>query len=891
MHFDELNPEKNRLRRERWRHWGPYLSERQWGTVREDYSPDGSYWDYFTFDQAKSRAYRWGEDGIGGFSDNRQLLCLSVALWNHRDSILKERLFGLTNSEGNHGEDVKECYYYLEALPSHAYLKMLYKYPQRPFPYQELRRENKARSKRRREYELVDTGCFDDDRYFDVFIEYAKVTPDDVQLLITAHNRGPEDAPLDIIPQLYFRNTWSWRNEMPRPVLYVAGDRVVGARHLEMGEYFFHAPEAQGLLFCDNDTHPTRIHGLRDAPGYYKDAVHDYVVSGVTSAVNPQQTGTKVAAHHRFIVGPGGTAVVRCRLSNKRHENALHEFEQSFARRRDDTDAFYAEIQADVSDTSARDVQRQAFAGMIWNKQVYNYDLWDWLNGDPTQPPPPKKRLNGRNASWQHLVNADVISMPDKWEFPWYATWDLAFHCITFALIDPWFAKDQLILFTRERFMHPSGQLPAYEGHFSDVNPPVHAWATWQVFKIDRAMHGGVGDLPFLERVFHKLLLNFTWWVNRKDVEGLNIFQGGFLGLDNIGVFDRGQPTPTGGHIVQADGTSWMAMYSLDMLRIALELAKHNPVYEDIASKFFQHFLHIAKAMHNIGDLDAGLWDSNDQFYYDVIKTPHGEAYPLKARSVVGLIPLFAVETLEHDILDRMPNFNRRARRFLARRPDLEKRISQRILEEGGHIRLLAIMSADRIKSVLKYMLDEDEFFSPFGIRALSRRHLQAPFCLELEKDSLCVDYRPGESDSEIFGGNSNWRGPVWVPINFMIIESLREYHAFYGDAFRVECPTGSGRFMTLAEVADQIAARVCRIFLRDEQGRRSVFGDTEKYQTDPHFRDHLLFYEYFHGDTGRGCGASHQTGWTGLVANLISRGRHVNDAPLSTRVAPHAQA
>ncbi len=871
MEFDDLKAEAGRVGRSRWRRWGPYLSERQWGTVREDYSPDGSYWDYFTFDDARSRAYRWGEDGIAGFSDDRQLFCVSVALWNHHDPFLKERLFGLSNSEGNHGEDVKECYYYLDALPSHAYLKMLYKYPQSEFPYAELRQRNQRGHGNAPEFELIDTGCFDENRYFDVFVEYAKVTPDDILLQITIHNRNVFPAQLDVLPQLWFRNTWSWRPAASKPVLYKERDGHIAARVRDLDDIHFYAENNPPLLFCDNETHHVRIHGFKSAQGHFKDAFHDYVIHGEHNAVNPNESGTKAAAHYTLTVDPGVPATIRCRFGNHRHSEPFAEFDEQLSLRRQEADTFYAELQSGMRIDDERNVQRQALAGMIWNKQFYYYDVFEWLSGDPTQPPPPESRKQGRNSQWQHLNNTDIISMPDKWEFPWYAGWDLAFHCVPFALIDPEFAKDQLVLFARERYMHPNGQLPAYEGSLSDVNPPVHAWAAWEVFRIDRNRRGGPGDTLFLERVFHKLLLNFTWWVNRKDAHGLNVFQGGFLGLDNIGVFDREEPFPTGGHIVQSDATSWMAMYSLNMMRIALELAKHNRAYEDIASKFFQHFLHIAKAMHDIGGSGIGLWDEEDKFYYDVLNPPNSPPIPMKARSVVGLIPLFAVETLSHATLESLPGFHREVVDFLRRRKDLGKLVSQHVTEVDGPIHLLALLTPARIIAVLRYVFDETEFLSPYGVRALSRKHGEEPYRLDYGSERLTVEYQPGESDSLQFGGNSNWRGPVWPPINYLLINALREYYRFYRDTLKVEFPTGSGRYINLNEAADELSRRFCAIFLRNAEGRRPVFGECEKFQTDPHFRDHILFHEYFHGETGRGCGASHQTGWTGCVANLLA--------------------
>ncbi len=872
-----LDPERVRLRdaRAQWQRWGPYLAERQWGTVREDYSESGTAWEYFPHDHARSRAYRWGEDGIGGFCDDQARLCLSVALHNGRDPILKERLFGLTNREGNHGEDVKEQYYYLDATPTHAYCRMLYKYPQAAFPYADLVAENARRGKTDREYELVDTGVFDDDRYFDVEIAYARGGPEDILLRITATNRGDADAPLYVIPQLWFRNTWSWRRDAPRPVLTEHGPGRVAASHAELGDWVWHV-DADELAFCDNDTNVRRLFGT-EAPGYFKDALHAYVVDGDGEAINPARTGTKVGAITFAQIPAGGSAVVRARLRRQAAPDAFADFDEIFETRRQEADAFYAPLQDSVADPDARLVQRQAFAGMIWTKQLYYYDVYAWLEGDEAQPPPPPARKHGRNEDWQHLNNADVISMPDAWEYPWYAAWDLAFHCIPLAVIDPGFAKEQLDLLTREWYMHPNGQLPAYEWAFGDVNPPVHAWAAYRVYQIEQKQHGHPGDVAFLERVFHKLLLNFTWWVNRKDYDDNNVFQGGFLGLDNIGVFDRSQELPTGGHIDQSDGTAWMAMYSLNLMRIALELALRNPAYEDIATKFFEHFLYIAKAMAKLGG--SGLWDDDDEFYYDWLDLSNapggGNKFPLRVRSMVGLIPLFAVEVLDPRKLEQLPRFTARMEWFLQYRPDLAKLISHFDVPGVGRSRLLSLLRGHRMKCLIRRMGDTEEFLSPYGIRALSRAHLRQPFRFEHQGVEHVVRYSPAESSTELFGGNSNWRGPIWMPVNYLLIESLQRFHYYYGDDFLVEWPTGSGQMATLREVADDLSHRVERLFLRDDSGRRPVFGDCDKLQRDPHFRDHVLFYEYFDGDDGRGVGASHQTGWTGLVAKLIGSGRN----------------
>ena len=852
-----------------WQSWGPYLSERQWGTVREDYSPDGTAWDYLPHDHARSRAYRWGEDGIAGFSDDHQRLCLSLALWNGRDPILKERLFGLTNSEGNHGEDVKELYYYLDATPSHSYLKMLYKYPQGEFPYSPLVEENARRGIEGPEFELVDSGAFADDRYFDVSVEYVQKKPGDIVMQVTAHNRGPEAASLHVLPQLCFRNIWSWHDGVERPVMQRSDDSGVEVNHPDIGDFYFYADGVAEYLFCDNDTNAGRLHGQKTNGSFFKDGFHDRVIDGDIDAVNPAGRGTKVSAWYQLEIPAGGEASVRVRLGPKKYARPFTRCTALLKERRSEADAFYDALQASQTSADASSVQRQALAGMIWSKQFFYYDVPQWLDGDSAQPPPPPGR--SRNDGWRHLNNADIISMPDKWEYPWYAAWDLAFHCVPLALIDPEFSKRQLVLLTREWYMHPNGQLPAYEWAFGDVNPPVHAWAALRVFNIDKE-HTGKGDLAFLERVFHKLMLNFTWWVNRKDTEGRNVFQGGFLGLDNIGVFDRSAPLPTGGFINQADGTSWMAMYSLNLMRMALELAQENPVYEDIATKFFEHFLHIAEAMNNIGEQGVGLWDETDQFFYDVLNLPEGGAIPLKVRSMVGLIPLFAVETLEPELLKRVPEFRKRLQWFLEYRPDLANLVSRWNEPGSGDRRLLALLRGHRMKGVLQRLLDETEFLSDFGVRALSRHHKENPYIFDCLGTRVGVDYQPAESTSGLFGGNSNWRGPIWFPVNFLIIESLYKFHHYYGDDFKIECPTGSNQFVTIREVADELSRRLSRIFLRDESGKRPVFGHHPKLHEDSNFSDHLLFYEYFHGDSGRGVGASHQTGWTGLVATLIQQ-------------------
>ena len=855
-----------------WRLWGPYLAERQWGTVREDYSADGEAWTYLPHDHARSRTYRWGEDGLLGLCDDRGLLCFGLALWNGRDPILKERLFGLANGEGNHGEDVKELYYYLDATPSHSYLKALYKYPQAPFPYARLVTENARRGRDEPEFELLDTGIFDGDRYFDVTVEYAKAGPDDIAVAITVANRGAEAARLHLLPQLWFRNVWSWRPEAiaRRPTLAAAGQGAIRAEHPWLGTYHLTCSGEAEILFCENETNRRRHDGEPDAKGPFKDGFHAHLVGGDANAIS-RTDGTKACAHHVLDVPAGGETTVRLRLARADAPCPVETDDATLVRRRAEADAFYAALQRSIADPDVRHVQRQALAGMIWSKQLYRYDVRRWLEGDPLQPPPSVERQRGRNAAWRHLNNADVISMPDKWEYPWFAAWDLAFHCVTFALVDADFAKGQLILLTREWYMHPNGQLPAYEWAFGDVNPPVHAWAAWRVFEIDRERRGDAGDLAFLERVFHKLMLNFTWWVNRKDRADRNVFQGGFLGLDNVGAFDRSKPAPDGGTINQADGTAWMAMYALNLMRIALELALSNPVYEDIATKFFEHFLLIAEAMTDMGGEGFGLWDERDEFYYDELDLPDGRMIPLRVRSLVGLAPLFAVEVIEPETLERLPDFARRLRWTLKNRPELAALVSYWQVPGAGDRRLLSLLRGHRMKTLLRRMLDEAEFLSDHGVRSVSRAHKDHPYVLEGFGDPLSVGYEPADSDSGLFGGNSNWRGPVWMPMNYLLIESLRRFHAFYGDEFKVEYPTGSGRFATLAAIADALSARLVGLFRRDEAGRRPALGPDERLQRDPHFRDHVLFHEYFDGDTGRGLGASHQTGWTGLVANLVA--------------------
>jgi hypothetical protein len=851
--------------------------------VREDYSPHGSAWDYFPFEHARSRAYRWNEDGIAGISDRRQELCFSVALWNGNDPILKERLFGLTGSQGNHGEDVKEYYYYLDSTPTHSYMKFLYKYPQTEFPYARLIDENRYRGKTEGEFELIDTGIFDENRYFDVFVEYAKADTEDILIKITVANRGPEDAQVHVLPTAWFRNTWSWDGASARPSMRASGEGVIEIE-CSTGKKFLYCENSQELLFTENNTNKRLLYDAENETPYVKDGINDYVVGGKPDAVNPEKTGSKAAANYLLKVPAGESTEIRLRLSDQTFssprssasqrlggEAAFKDFDKIFALRQKEAGEFYADIIPPNLSADAKNVQRQAFAGMLWSKQFYHYVVKDWLEGDPAQPAPPEQRNSGRNADWPHLHNSDVISMPDKWEYPWYAAWDLAFHTIPLALIDPDFAKEQLLLMLREWYMHPNGQIPAYEWAYGDVNPPVHAWAAMRVYQIEKK-RTGVGDRKFLARIFQKLMLNFTWWVNRKDAEGMNVFEGGFLGLDNIGVFDRSRPLPTGGKLAQSDGTSWMAMYCLNMLAIALELAAEDDTYEDVASKFWEHFLYISSAMNNLGQEGISLWNEDDGFYYDVLHMHGNGNEPLKVRSMVGLIPLFAVGVIDPEVLDRLPNFKRRLQWFIDNRPDLTANVSCMRTPGDGERRLLAVAFRERLERVLKVMLDEGEFLSPYGIRAVSRYHRENPYVLHVNGDEHRVDYEPGESSSGLFGGNSNWRGPIWFPVNYLLIESLQKFHRYYGDELKVECPTGSGNMMDLWEVSQELSRRLSRIFLRDDDGKRPVFRNMEKFQTDEHFRDHVLFYEYFHGDDGSGVGASHQTGWTGLVAKLLQQ-------------------
>jgi hypothetical protein len=867
-----MNAEKTRLQEDvakekHWRKWGPYLTERQWATVREDYSENGNAWQYLTHDMARSKAYRWGEEGIGGISDDKQYLCFALGFWNGKDAILKERMFGLTGYEGNHGEDCKEHYYYLDSTPTHSYMKMLYKYPQAAFPYSQLVEENHRRTKADPEYELIDTGVFDNDRYFDIFMEYAKADDRDMLVRVTVHNLGSEAATLDVLPQVWFRNIWSWKSGTQRPELSHVADGVVQLDHERLGKYYFYAEQPQEMLFCENETNTQRLYGY-PTPGTYKDGIHEYVVNKKPEALNANRRGTKAAARFSLTVAPGEKRTIRLRLANAFQIAPFKNFDDVFTQRLREADEFYSDLQEQIKDEDDRNIQRQAFAGMLWSKQYYYYDVAKWIRGDDGQPAPASRKL-GRNREWMHLRNSDIISMPDKWEYPWYAAWDLAFHTIPLAVVDADFAKNQLLLFTKEWYMHPNGQLPAYEWALSDVNPPVHAWATYRVYKIDEKRNGK-SDRVFLEEVFHKLLLNFTWWVNKKDNEGNNIFQGGFLGMDNIGVFDRNTKLPGGEYLEQSDGTSWMAMYTLNMLRMSLELAKENPVYQSLATKFFEHFLYIAGAMANIGGEGINLWDDEDEFFYDVLNTSDNQYKRLKVRSMVGLIPLFAVEILDEEIFESNPQFRERLDWFLQHRSDLAGLIS-RWVERGRKERhLLSLLRGHRMKRILKRMLDETEFLSPYGIRALSKVYDAKPYTFRTNDTDLKVKYIPAESDSNMFGGNSNWRGPIWFPVNYLLIESLQRFYQYYGDDFTIEHPTGSGRMRTLQEIADDLSERLVRIFRKDASGKRPVYGHHPKLQSDPNFADYIYFYEYFHGDNGRGIGATHQTGWTGLVAKLI---------------------
>jgi hypothetical protein len=883
-----VTAEANRLEQNRtdiapWQKWGPYLSERQWGTVREDYSSDGNAWDYFPHDHARSRAYRWGEDGLGGITDDHNLLCFALALWNGNDPILKERLFGLTNSEGNHGEDVKEYYFYLDSTPTHSYMKYLYKYPQAAFPYDDLVRTNRGRSRYEPEYELLDTGIFDEDRYFDVFVEYAKADAEDVLIKITVANRGPAAAPLHVLPTLWFRNTWSWAETGSKPELTAIGQGTVRA-HLTnpvltplLDDYYFYCDAGVPLLFTNNETNHERIFGTLNPSPYVKDGINNYIIDGKTDGVNPDGFGTKVSPHYQITVGAGETQVIKLRLSRSEPNQVGAPFgdyfDQQFAARLAEADAFYATVIPPqvMADGDRANVMRQALAGMMWTKQYFYYDLDLWLRERGITPwTPVAQKQHVRNSEWFHMLNDDIVSMPDKWEYPWYAAWDLAFHVIPISLIDPDFAKDQLMLMLREDYLHPNGQIPAYEWNFGDVNPPVHAFATWEIYVRDRERNGGVGDMEFLKYAFSKLLINFTWWVNRKDEGGNNLFEGGFLGLDNIGVFDRSSPLPTGGRLEQADGTAWMVFFSQRMFQIAIELALHDPLYEDLAIKFFEHTMWIAGAMDRIGDHQDELWDEEDGFFYDVLRLPDGNSTRLKVRSLVGLLSLMAVAVFPQEAFNQLPRFRERAIQFINRHPELMDNVH---LPNQSGVRdrmMLSILNETKLRRVLSRMLDENEFLSDYGIRSLSRHHLDHPYVFYHEGVEYKVGYVPGDSTSGMFGGNSNWRGPIWMPVNLLLLRALLQLYSYYGDDFQVEYPTGSGNYKTLFEITQCISDRLVSIFTKDEQGRRPVYGEAEKFQNDPHWQDLILFYEYFNGNNGSGIGASHQTGWTGCIARII---------------------
>ena len=850
-----------------WKKWGPYLSERQWGTVREDYSQDGNAWNYFTHDQSRSRTYRWGEDGLAGICDEKQQLCFALALWNGRDPILKERLFGLTNSEGNHGEDVKEYYFYLDSTSTHSYMKYLYKYPQQQFPYGNLTETNRHRSRQEMEYELLDTGVFDGDRYFDVFVEYAKADPEDMLIRITVHNRGPEKAELHLLPTLWFRNTWLWDGNAAKPTLRQAGERAVAASHEKLAPRTLSCQGNPELLFTENESNASRLWGQANSSPYVKDAFHTYVISGVREAVNPAKTGTKAAAHYRLEVPAGGSKVVRLRLSEKPPAEPFDKFEEIFAARLADADEFYTRVAPHSLNEDERRVHRQALAGMLWGKQYYYFDLDRWLEEHKAHPMVGTFNRKTRNMEWFHMLNSDVISMPDKWEYPWYAAWDLAFHTVALSMADFDFAKEQLLLMLRTLYSHPSGQIPAYEWNFSDANPPVHAWATLFLYNMEREL--GRTDIRFLERSFQSLMLNFNWWVNRKDPEGRNVFAGGFLGLDNIGVFDRSAPLPEGGHLDQADGTAWMAIYCQNMFDIALALTEYDSVYEDIAYRFLENFVWITYAMDRIGDQHNQMWDPVDGFFYDVLRLPNGEAMRLKVRSMVGLLPLCAASVFEPGVAARHPRMMELIELFRKRHPDVVEHVAPTQGKFAGYKnrRLLSVCNKEKLERILAYLLDENEFFGPYGIRSVSRYHLEHPFVFDLGGQEYKVQYLPAESDTGMFGGNSNWRGPVWMPVNFLLVRSLLNLYQFYGDDFKAECPKGSGKYLTLFDIAKEITHRIASIFLRDADGKRPLYGGTEKFQEDPHWKDYILFYEYFHGDNGAGLGASHQTGWTGTIA------------------------
>ncbi|MFV8464343.1 MGH1-like glycoside hydrolase domain-containing protein [Flavobacterium sp. LB1P62] len=874
--MSEIDAERARLKLRQdnkgWKKWGPYLTERQWGTVREDYSQNGDAWNNITHDMARSKAYRWGEEGIGGISDNKQHICFAFAFWNHNDHILKERFFGLTGNESNHGEDVKELYFYQDSTPTHSYQKMLYKYPQGTFPYEKLVHESKKRTRLEPEYELLDTGIFDKDAYFDISIEYAKADEQDILIKVTVENRSNVAAPMTVLPTLWFRNTWCWGYEKysHKPILTGIGNSIIEVNHRLVGHFKLYAENAKEILFCENETNFERLYNSPNPTHYTKDGINDYIVNKRKDAVNPNHIGTKASVKFDDVIPANGKKVYRLRFTNQTPSDAFADFDTIFQKRLDEADEFYAALQKGIEEEKLRSVQRQAYAGMLWTKQWYYYNVFEWIKGDPSMPKPDVNRKNGRNSSWKHLYTSNILSMPDKWEYPWFAAWDLAFHTLPLARLDPDFAKRQLSVILREYYMHPNGQIPAYEWSFSDVNPPVHAWATWKVYEIDKEMNGGKGDIVFLERIFHKLSLNFTWWVNLKDEGGNNIFGGGFLGMDNIGVFDRSAALPTGGHLEQADGTGWMAMYSLNMLRIACEISLENPVYQDMASKFFEHFLHIAGAMQAIGGDKLNLWDEDDQFYYDMLHKENGDAELLKVRSMVGLIPLFAVEVLNAELLEKLPDFKRRVEWVLNNRPDLASLISSWYHPGKGETRLLSILRGHRMKMIMKRMFDETEFLSDFGIRSLSKYHKEHPYKFTYEGGTVQVDYTPAEATGDMFGGNSNWRGPIWFPMNYLILDSLEKFSSYYGNDYEVEFPTNSGQMMSIKQAAEGVSKRLLSLFIPGENKKIPMYGEYEKFQNDPIFNKNHLFFEYFDGDTGKGLGANHQTGWTGLISEII---------------------
>ena len=868
MSAEQARLDEARSQKAPWKKWGPYLSERQWGTVREDYSEGGNAWDYFSHDQARSRAYRWGEDGLAGISDDKQQLCFALALWNGKDPILKERLFGLTNSESNHGEDVKEYYFYLDSTPTHSYMKYLYKYPQAPFPYANLVDTGRSRSRTEFEYELLDTGVFNQDRYFDVFVEYAKESPDDILIQISVHNRGPEAAELHVLPTLWFRNEWSWASDTERPSLQNVGN-AIEAIHPALSERYLYCDGLPTLLFTENETNAQRIFGVPNRSPYVKDSINNYIVHGQKDAVNPEQKGTKAAAHYRLNVKPGECQTVRLRLTPTAPQgNVFRDFDDVMKTRHKEADQFYDTVIPRSLNADQADVMRQALAGMLWSKQFYHYDVDKWLEERGSDPFKQNRKQAPRNEHWHHMYNGDVISMPDKWEYPWYAAWDLAFHVLALTLVDPDFGKQQLKLMLRERYMHPNGQIPAYEWNFGDVNPPVHAWSTIFTYRLEKAKNGK-GDTDWLKSNFQKLLLNFTWWVNRKDRNGRNIFEGGFLGLDNIGVFDRSAPLPTGGYLEQADGTAWMALYCQNMVEIAAELSLTDPDYLDMVLKFVEHFFWIASSMTHMGD-DTGMWDEEDGFFYDVLRLPNGQSQRLKVRSMVGLLPLCAATTFEGQVMAKYPEIGRRVQRFLENRPEIRAAIHDPARKGVADRTLGSILDEKKLRRVLAKMLDEKEFLSEFGIRSLSRFHADLPYVFNVGGQEYRVGYLPAESDTGMFGGNSNWRGPIWMPVNALIIRALLQYFSYFGNEFTVECPTGSGRQMNLFQVAEEIGRRLSNIFLKDKNGHRPVYGGTTRFQEDPNWRDYLQFFEYFHGDNGAGLGANHQTGWTGVIARSL---------------------